>query len=63
MIEWLFWLSWIILFISAFAIFLGCHLAIKHGVDLRNYSLFGGGFIGLAVSGLAMTLAYGVPGQ
>lgn len=59
--EGLYWLSWSILFISAFAIFLGCHLAIKHGVDLRNYSLFGGGFIGLAVSGLLMTVAYGIP--
>ena len=59
--EWLFWFSWFAFLVSAGAIGLGLYLTIKHGVDLRNYSLVGGGFMGLAISGFLMTIAYGVP--
>ncbi len=62
MIKGLYWFSWIILFISAFAIFLGAYIEITRGQDLGLYYTFAG-FIGLAVSGLIMTIAYGVPGQ
>jgi len=61
MIKNLYWLSWLLFLISVCTIGLGLHLTIKHGVDLRNYSLVGGGFMGLAISGFLMTIAYGVP--
>lgn len=59
--EWLVWFSWITFLLSACIIGLGLYLTLKHGVDLRNYSLVGGGFMGLAISGFLMTIAYGVP--
>ena len=60
--KWLFWTSWIILFISAFAIGLGAYIEVFKGLDIGLFWTFAG-FIGLAVSGLLMTIAYGVPEQ
>jgi len=58
----LYWFSWIILFLSAFAIILGGYIELKWGQD-RGFLYMSAGFIGLAVSGLIMKIAYGVPGQ
>ena len=60
--KWLFWLSWIILFISSIAIGIGGYVEIKWGEDTGLLYTFIG-FIGLAVSGLLMTIAYGDPEQ
>ncbi len=58
----LYWFSWLVFFISAFAIVLGGFIELRHGEDLGLLYTFAG-FIGLALSGLMMTIAYGVPEQ
>ena len=60
MIKVLYWFSWLVFFISAFAIALGGFIELRHGEDLGLLYTFVG-FIGLALSGLMMTIAYGVP--
>ncbi len=58
----LYWFSWIILFLSAFAIILGAYIEVYKELDIGLFWTFAG-FIGLALSGLIMKIAYGVPGQ
>jgi len=58
----LYWISWIILFVSSTSILQGGRVELKHGKSKGIMMTFYG-FIGLAVSGLLMTIAYGVPGQ
>ncbi len=62
MIKGLYWFSWLAFFISAFAIVLGGFIEVRQGDDLGLLYTFAG-FIGLALSGLMMTIAYGVPEQ
>jgi len=60
MTKWLFWLSWLIFFIASGVVALGGYIEVKHGENKGLYYTFAG-FIGLAVSGLLMTIAYGIP--
>lgn len=56
--KWMFWLSWIILFISSAIIGVGAYVEIKWGLEIGLAYTFIG-VIGLAASGLTMTIAYG----
>ena len=58
----IYWFSWLAFFLSAFVIVLGGLIELRHGEDLGLLCTFAG-FIGLALSGLIMTIAYGVPEQ
>ncbi len=60
MIKVLYWFSFLVFFISAFAIVLGGFIKLSQGDDL-GFLYMCVGFIGLALSGLMMTIAYGVP--
>lgn len=60
MIESLFWLAWAIFFIAASAIVFGGSIVYTRGTTKGLYITFSG-IIGLAISGLMMTLAYGIP--
>jgi hypothetical protein len=59
-IEPIYWLSWIVFFIGAFAVILGGFLELRYGKHVGLYYTFSG-FIGLALSGLLMTIAFGIP--
>ena len=58
-LEWLYWFSWLGFLISAFIITLGGFILLKTGNDRAILYAFAG-FIGLSLSGLLMTIAYGV---
>ena len=58
----LYWFSWLAFFVSSFAIVLGGFIELRHGEDL-GFLYISVGFIGIALSGLMMTIAYGVPEQ
>ena len=58
----LYWFSWLAFFLSAFVIVLGGLIELRHGEDL-GFLLISAGFIGLGLSGLMMTIAYGIPEQ
>ena len=60
LIQGLYVFSWIVFFISSCAIALGGYIEVKHGEDKGLYYAFAG-FIGLALSGLIMTIACGIP--
>ncbi|MHC3130131.1 MAG: hypothetical protein IBV52_08675 [Candidatus Bathyarchaeota archaeon] len=60
MIEPLYWLSWAIFFVAALAILSGGVIEFKQGKNKGFYITFSG-FIGLALSGLMMTIACGIP--
>ena len=59
--KWLYWFSWLIYLISAGVILLGAIIALKFDIPRGLLYIFAG-FIGLALSGLLMTIAYEVPG-
>ena len=58
----LYWGSWIAFLISGFTVILGGLIELQTGGNKGILITFAG-FIGLALSGLLMTIAYGVPGQ
>jgi len=60
MIEPLYWFAWAVFFIASFVVIFGGFIELKHGKNKGLYYTFCG-FIGLALSGLMMTLACGIP--
>jgi len=56
----LYWFAWLVFFIAAFTVFRGGYLEVTYGSHLGLYFAFAG-FIGLSLSGLMMTIAFGVP--
>ena len=62
MSESLYWIAWVIFFIAALATVSGAVIVYKYDTINGLYIIFSG-IIALAISGLIMTLACGIPSK